>query len=192
MKPAAIPPLLLSSLTLLILVAPIGARAQASADSSRVQLMAAQAVAQAMPSACPVSLRVQQKAAGFTREIGQGDPIVPGTAQALHVTMTDPESRKIVAASVTVHGLDDKGRRIDVFSTEGTRGETHSDVARTINIRLAHFTAAEVEANLRVPGLSVVNAVEVNSVTFADGATWKIAAPTCRTPIDGMMLVSDR
>jgi hypothetical protein len=181
MKRAALPVLLFSSLAL---VSSAYASAQASPDPSHLQLQAAQPT----PGACPVSLRVQQTAAGFTREVGQGNQFPNETAQVLHVTLTDPDSRKIVAASVTVRGQSARGRKVDVLTTDQAPG----DAARTMSIRLTPSTAAEVETSLRVPGFSAVNAVELNAVTFADGATWKIAARTCRTPIDGTMLIGMR
>jgi len=41
-----------------------------------------------------------------------------------------------------------------------------------------------------VPGLSAVSMIDLNSVTYSDGSTWKLAAGSvCSSRIDPMMLV---
>jgi hypothetical protein len=136
---------------------------------------------------CPVSLHAQQSAAATRREVGNADSRPQGVAQSLHLTVTNPDSRVVVAANVTVRGFADKGRMVGVLSTQGS-----SDAAKTLDVHFPAGSGKQVSANLRVPGLTAVSAIDLNSVTYADGSVWKLAsASSCRSWIDGFMLVGN-
>ena len=145
-----------------------------------------QATAQASPTinTCPVSLRARQAGGGDMVKIN-GVP-VNGVAQRLHLIVTNPDSRRVVAANVTVRGFADKARFAETLSSQD-----NSDAARTMDVRFLAGSGKEVSADLRVPGLTAVSAIDLNSVTYADGSIWKLAAGgSCRSWIDGLMLVS--
>jgi hypothetical protein len=148
-------------------------------------ILAAQA--SPMVDACPVSLHAQQSAAAAARrEVGSWESHPEGVAQSLHLTVADPEARRIVAANITVRGFADMGRMVPILSTQ-----SGSDAAKTIEVRFLAGSAREATADLRVPGLTAVSAIDLNSVTYSDGSVWKLAAgASCRSWIDGLMLVS--
>jgi hypothetical protein len=111
---------------------------------------------------------------------------VNGVAQRLHLIVTNPDSRRVVQASVTVRGFADKARVVQTMSSSDS-----PDAARTMDVRFLAGSGKEVSADLRVPGLTAVSAIDLNSVTYADGSIWKLAAGgSCRSWIDGLMLVS--
>lgn len=133
---------------------------------------------------CPISLRAQQ-APGGGRMVVNGVPLT-GIAQTLHLIVSPPESRRVVAANVTVRGFSNKARVLPIM-------ENHDpgDAAKTLEVRFSAGPSKEVSADLLVPGLSATTVIDLNSVTYADGSTWKLAAGTaCRSWIDGLMLVS--
>jgi hypothetical protein len=72
-------------------------------------------------------------------------------------------------------------------------GRTPSDAARTFDVSFSTAPAKEASADLWLPGFSAAYSVDLIALTYADGSTWKPAGgQTCRTPIDGVMLVDGR
>jgi secreted PhoX family phosphatase len=145
-----------------------------------------QTVAQASPmiDTCPISLHARQAGGGDMLKVN-GVP-VNSVAQRLHLIVTNPDSRRVVAANVTVRGFANKARIVQTMS-----GSDSSDAAKTMDVRFSAGSDKEASADLRVPGLTAVSEIDLNSVTFSDGSTWRLAAGgSCRSWIDGLMLVS--
>ncbi|HEY1903980.1 MAG TPA: hypothetical protein VGG56_16215 [Terracidiphilus sp.] len=139
------------------------------------------------PSSCPVSLHARQTPGG-DRMVVNG-VVTKTTAQMLHLTVTDRDSKRVVAASVTVRGFSNKAR----FLPTGLSSQDSSDAAKTLDVIFSPATGKEVSADISVPGFTAVSAIDLNSVTYSDGSTWKLAAgSSCRSWIDGFMLVSSR
>jgi hypothetical protein len=132
-------------------------------------------------STCPVSLRAQQRAAGDVREVDNSRP--KGIAQLLHLAFTNADPRAIKSVTVTVHGLSGKSHIVQTLSTSDS-----TDAARTLDVMLAAESGREVAADLWVPGLSAVRTISLESISYADGSTWKLAGESgCSTLIDGFM-----
>jgi len=151
---------------------------------------AQQTVLQVSPlvNTCPIALHAQQSSAVTRREVGNGDARPAGIAQSLHLTVTNPDSRRIVQANVTVRGFADKARIVQTMS-----GSDSFDAARTMDVRFPVGSGKEASADLRVPGLTAVSVIDLNSVMYSDGSTWKLGAGgSCRSWIDGLMLVSSQ
>lgn len=143
-------------------------------------------VIQVAPSpGCPVSLYARQ-APGANRMEVNGVRI-KGPAQLLHLMVTGPNSGRVVAAQVTVHGFADKVRAVRTVSTPDP-----SAAAKTFEVRFPSGPK-EIAADLTVPGFSAVRVIDLNAVTYADGSTWKIGAgSTCSSRIDPIMPISGR
>ncbi len=138
-------------------------------------------------SACPVSVRAQQAANWSRREVDNNPP--KGPAQRLHLTLANPDFTRITGATVTVRGLTPRNR---VTQTQRSTGNS-SDAAKTLSITFPAGPGKDVSSDLVVPGLSAVYSIDLDSITYADGSTWKLAAgKVCRTPVDGFMLISGR
>jgi hypothetical protein len=166
--------------------APDGTTVWTTRTMSHAEMQKAMAQISPMIDTCPVALHAQQFSAATRREVGSDDPRPKGVAQSLHLILTNPDSRRVVAANVTVRGFADKARFVETLSSPD-----NSDAARTMDVRFLAGSGKEVSADLRVPGLTAVSAIDLNSVTFADGSIWKLAAgSSCRSWIDGLMLVS--
>jgi hypothetical protein len=136
---------------------------------------------------CPVSLRAQQAAGGDMLAVDNARP--KGIAQGIRIVVDDPNSRRIVAAKVTVRGLSAKRRMVQTELTDSLS----SDAARTLDVKFPANAGKDTSAILWVPGLTAVQAIELNSLTYADGSIWKIAAGNvCRSPVDALMLVGNR
>lgn len=138
------------------------------------------------PGSCPISIRAQQMPGPDRVEVN-GVPLT-GMAQKLHIIVGARNSNRVVAVNLTVRGFANKGRVLQTMSTQD-----NSDAARTLDVRFHDGPGREVSSDLRVPGLSGVTVIDLNSVTYSDGSTWGLAAGgSCRTWIDGLMLVSNR
>jgi hypothetical protein len=141
---------------------------------------------------CPVALRAQQGVDITRREVGDLHPsrdlVLKDGGQLIHLLMTNPDARHIVAANVTVRGLTEKKRLVETLTTDES-----SDAAKTMDVRFAPGTGKEISTSLRLPGFSAVQTVELNSVTYDDGSLWKVAAGNvCRSQVDPLMLVDMR
>lgn len=138
-------------------------------------------------SSCPVSLRAQQAAGGENLAVNSARP--KGIAQGLHLILTSPDSRQISAAQVTVHGLTAKPRLTQTLSNQ----PGSSDAAKTLDVRFSAGPGKDVSADLWVPGLTSIQEIELNSVTYTDGSAWRLAAGNaCRTVPERLMLIGNR
>jgi len=140
-------------------------------------------VVQLPPQAsCPINLTARH-APGADRIEVNGVQI-GAAAQKLHL-LVSPSSKRVIAASVTIHGFPNKVRAVQTMTTPDS-----SDATKTFDVR---FPAGpeEMATDLVVPGFSGETAIDLNSVTYADGSTWKLAAgSTCSSRIDPIMLVN--
>ena len=136
---------------------------------------------------CPISMRAQHAADGDILEVNSNHP--KGIGQSLHLTVTSPDSRQIATAALIVRGLVPKGR---VTQTLAAQDNTF-DAEKTMDIKFSAEPGKDASGDIWVPGLSAVMTIDLQSVTFTDGSTWKLPAEkTCRTFPDPVMLISGR
>jgi hypothetical protein len=135
---------------------------------------------------CPVTMRARHAPGGDSMKVDGA--AIKGPAQRLHLMVTDRDARQIVAANVTVRGLTGKPRLTQTLGAPDA-----ADAAKTLEVRFAAEPGKEKSADFAVPGLTAATFVELNSVTYADGSTWKLAGGSaCRSAIDGTMLIGNR
>jgi hypothetical protein len=133
---------------------------------------------------CPVSLRAQHGTSGNMLAVDKSRP--KGIAQLLHLILTNPDSRRIAEASLTVHGLGGKGRVSETQSRQ-----ENSDAARTLEIRFPGGSDREVSGDLWVPGMTAVLSIDLNSVTYADGSRSSFTGREgCHVAPDPLMLIA--
>jgi len=145
-------------------------------------------------TACPVSLRAQHGATGGMLQADKGRP--KGLAQLLLLTLTSPDSRQIVSARVRVRGLSGKAHSAQALSGLDNSGPGNSihndaDVVRALAVQFSPASGNTAAGDLWVPGVTVVIAIDLNSVTFADGSTLTFRSQDgCRIAPDHLMLVA--
>ncbi len=136
---------------------------------------------------CPIRMRAQHMADGEMVKTGKARP--QGIGQWLRLTLIAPDSRRIVKATLTIRGLSPKGRSVEALRN----GDDSSDA---VSQQTASFTAGPDRhglGNLWVPGMTAVQVIEIISVTYADGSTWKHTGDmTCRVTPEGFMPVDGR
>jgi len=147
---------------------------------------------------CPVSLRAQHLADGglVRTRSGQAQRSAQseGPGQWLHLTVTSPDSRVIRAATITVHGYSNKARITQAQVTqESPRRQEASDALWTTTLSFAEAEGKTESADVRVPGMTAVQTIELKTVTYADGSVWKFSgSQSCRVAPDPLMLVSGK
>jgi hypothetical protein len=123
---------------------------------------------------------------GGDRWVVNGATVKP-LAQKLHLTARTPHSGPVVAANITVRGYAGTPRFTPIESPDQDAGKA----ARTLDVAFAPAQGRETSTDIALAGFSAVTVVDLNSITYADGSTWKLnAAGSCRTRIDGTMLIA--
>jgi hypothetical protein len=134
---------------------------------------------------CPVALHARQLAWGGTLAARNGRS--SGIGQWLHLTLTSPDSKPITGATVTVRGLTPKGR---VTRTVANKDEPDRAV-KTLSLTFSDGAGKTASSDLWIPGMTAAQAIDLNSVTYADGSTWKLPGnATCRIAPDPLMLIA--
>ncbi|MGB0064271.1 MAG: hypothetical protein WBP85_07475 [Terracidiphilus sp.] len=136
---------------------------------------------------CPIAMRAQHMADGQIVKAGNARP--QGIGQWLHLTLTAPDAHRIAKAELTIRGSSPKGRMTQTLES----GDSTSDASAR---QVAEFTAGPDRQDLSdlwVPGITAVQSIEIDSVTYADGSTWKLTGSlSCRVIPEAFMLVTSR
>jgi len=134
---------------------------------------------------CPVGMQARQRPGGYLRSV-RNEPRVEGLAQRIYLTLTGKSSTQISKAVVTARGLSAKNRVLPALSNEGNA----SDITKTLSLTFSPGSGRTVSTNLVLAGFTAVNSIELESVTFSDGSTWRFSGGTsCRVTPDPLMLI---
>jgi len=99
--------------------------------------------------------------------------------------MTNLSLREIVKALFTVHGLSDNRRVVPVA------GAPAPDLTKRVEVALDVRANSHASSDLSLSRFASVTSVDLNSLTYADGATWEASSPTaCSIVPDPFMLVT--
>jgi hypothetical protein len=131
---------------------------------------------------CPVSMRAQHRSNPSLMNARDAAP--EPLAQRIHLTASGATySSGILSIKVTVRGTTAKARMLPV-SQAGL-----SDAAMAFDLRADQANA--VASDLLLRGFTSVQAIDLESVTYADGSIWVTsAARSCSITSDNLMLVS--
>jgi hypothetical protein len=138
---------------------------------------------------CPVGLKVNHGPSFQKRDTNYG-PFAPPTPavqeQRIQLTMNNPSPKEIVSAQITVYGFSDKWRAIPLAAAKDT-----PDLRKTVNLVFKVKGNDHGSSDLSLHHFTSVAYVDLNSLTYADGATWKASSPSaCSVTPDLLMLVS--
>jgi hypothetical protein len=136
---------------------------------------------------CPVSLKAQHKADGSMVRTGSAHP--KGVGQWLHLTLASPQGKQVTSAIIKVHGFSGTPH---VTDTSSNASHSSSGTERTLTVP---FTAAgqAAEADVWVPGMTAVETIDLDSVSYADGAVWSQAGGAgCRITPEPFMPIAGR
>ena len=138
---------------------------------------------------CPVGLKVNHGSSYLKRNAEYGPFAPPGPKiqeQRIQLTMTNPSPKEIVSAQITVFGFSDKWRAIPLVGAANT-----PDLRKRVNIGLSVKGNDHASSDLSLHRFTAVAYVDLDSLTYADGATWKASSVgACSVTPDLFMLVS--
>jgi hypothetical protein len=144
--------------------------------------------------ACPVSMTARQ--GGLTQMIktGQKPPEqqqyepMPKPSQRIHLTLSGfGKDKRATQATITARGLSARGR-IDRAAGGGT-----SDLRRTVSATFTPDENGTVSADLELPAFTSVSSLQLESITYSDGSSWKVPdGRVCRVAPDPVMLIAGR
>jgi len=136
---------------------------------------------------CPVSMRAQHLSDGSLVKTRDGHP--GGIGQWLHLSLASRDSRQVARATLRVRGFSPKAR----VTQTGPGGDQAFDAMRTLTVAFAAGADRSATADFRVPGMTAVGRIDVESLEYSDGSTWKIGgASNCRVAPDPEMLITSR
>jgi hypothetical protein len=149
-----------------------------------------------VPAACPVSMQATHLADGSLVKTGGAHP--GGIGQWLSLSLSSDEKR-IVKATFKVHGVKPTGHVTQALSL----ANGPDNITQTLTVPLStetHRNAPanswvhqEARANLWVPGMSAVDRIDLQSLDYSDGSTWKVAdRQSCSIVPDPKMLITSR
>ncbi|MGA7859474.1 MAG: hypothetical protein WCA11_16185 [Terracidiphilus sp.] len=136
---------------------------------------------------CPIGMRAEH-APDIHRVYVQGDTRTESSAMQLKFILTNRRPGQIVAANITAHGRKGKAEIIPAVASRAS-GDS-ADTAKTMDVSFASGADESVNTNIVLPGFSYVTFIELNSVTYANGTTWKFAPrDDCQVAPDPLMLI---
>jgi hypothetical protein len=138
---------------------------------------------------CPVGIKVSHGLSFLKRDTEFG-PFVPPSPnvqeQRIQFTMTNPSRKEIVSAQITIYGFSDKWRALPLAHAKDA-----PDLRKRINLVLNVKGNDHASSDLSLNRFTSVAYVNLDSLTYADGATWKAHSPAaCSVTPDPLMLVS--
>jgi hypothetical protein len=144
-------------------------------------------------SRCPVGLEADHGSFFMERNVKEdrgpwayGDAPPAALNQRIHLTMTNLLPQEIVNAQITVHGLSDKWRAVPLANASDA-----PDLRKTIDVALVVKGNGRAYRDLALSRFTAVTAIDVNSVSYADGSSWNAPSPgACSIAPDPFMLVS--
>jgi hypothetical protein len=141
-----------------------------------------------MQPSCPVGMHAKQGSGGGLVAVRNGRPS-DGPSLQIHLVLARRHSQQITGASVLVRGLSGKNRMERSNAIE----DIVPDRSQMLDLKFTPDNAVEASADLVLPGFTSIQTVELQSITYADGSTWKMEKQNaCTVAPDPMMLVAGR
>ena len=128
------------------------------------------------PAQCPVGMEVTHNGRFVERNAksGPADDVVPSTPeQRINLKMTNLLPHDIVNAEITARGFSHNSRLVLV----SPGAQETPDLAKTVDVALDVKGNSSASHELSFAHFSAIRTIEVNSVTYADGSTWRASSP---------------
>jgi hypothetical protein len=118
---------------------------------------------------------------------GESQPLMTPT-----LTLTPRDRRALLSATVTAHGYPAKPGTTPLVAqlVEKNHPPERQELTKTLTLKLLPSGTGSFSAQLQLPGFAVVKSIELNSVTYADGSTWKVTGNGCSVAPDPLLLIS--
>jgi hypothetical protein len=123
-------------------------------------------------SNCPVDMAIDRSGLYERREVHSA-PYPEANLQIeqrIRLDLTNRNPTKIVAAQITVHGLSQKTRYMELTTPE-------ADMAKSFHLSLDLRGNGQSSNVLWLTRFAVITRVDLNAVTYADGSAWHEPGP---------------
>jgi len=141
---------------------------------------------------CPVGMQARQGTGSGLIAVRDGHSSPPPRSepsQRIHLVLRYGRAAQVIGAMVRVRGLSGKNR---MQRADGMNGPA-PDRTVTLNAKFTPESNAEVAADLVLAGFTSVQTIDLLSISYKDGSTWKMESRNaCRVAPDLMMLVAGR
>jgi hypothetical protein len=136
-------------------------------------------------SGCPVGLSAERRS--DTMMLRAGDSRLKDSAQGLHITFNHRDEPQIESAEITVYGVTSKLRVLPA-------GISSSDeVSKTFELQRTKGSEGLQEASVWMQKVGSLTRVELTSITYADGTTWRRSKSSqCRAVPSALLLISSK
>jgi hypothetical protein len=141
-------------------------------------------------SVCPIDMHVRQgigsRMMAVDKRGAQAEMFAARLKLLLKDLHPDQNPKRMVNATVTVHGLNGAEQIVPADA----RRDRSAEAVKTLSVRLTPDGEPEVSGDLRLPGFTATLMVDLDSVTYDDGAVMKFSGSSaCHAPPDMVMLV---
>jgi hypothetical protein len=144
---------------------------------------------------CPLGMQASHETglpvamnAGPTINGGPIAPSIPAPARAqrIRLTLANLLAHDIASAQFVVHGFSDKGRAMNLANRSPA-----PDLAKTVDVVQIVKGKGQASSELSLSRFAAVTSIDLNSITYADGATWHTpSSGACSITPDLIMLVA--
>lgn len=204
-------------LALAFAIGPLSLAAQSAAPASRISLNAFSV--RAIGSGCPVSMQLQQRLGNQLETVQKDGRVDKAPATQLTLTITaflSPSSsaspgigvagaqspgsaaqttpalrrgpQRVVSATATVYGFGGQPRAELVSPGLNSRGSGRSGPTRNLQLRFNTKDGSSV-AELWLPSFGAVRWLDLDSITWSDGSSWKPARGESCTVTPGLFML---
>jgi hypothetical protein len=162
-------------------------------------------------SRCAIGMFARQGGGLHILRAGKdGQPAQPAMEPSL--TLHGTNGKKIVSATITAHGYgapagatplqtnnqsgthEDLGGSLVAHPVNKTNPtnlhDQHPRLSRTLTVKFQHDGDADFSGDFRLPGFAVLETIDLNSITYADGSIQNFDASVCHVQPSPLMLVA--
>jgi|SRR4051794_20165614 len=140
-------------------------------------------------TACPLDMRVRQRAGGTLVSTDQRGRRVETFAARLKLELKDERpdrsGLRMVTATVSVRGWTPRERILPLDSSKDRDG----NLVKTMTVPLTGGGLPDASADLMLPGFTAARMVRLESIALDDGSVWNFrsceVAPDLYMPVDG-------
>jgi hypothetical protein len=144
---------------------------------------------------CPIAMDARQEGGLHMVRTQDGSKAPQQPAITPSLILTAPQGRQILSATITAHGYaaPKSAMPLEVQGQAVLRSQPtgRTELTSTVTVKFESDGAGSFSGKFRLPGFTVLESVDLNSVTFGDGSTWSFtSASGCHVTPDPFVLVS--
>jgi hypothetical protein len=138
---------------------------------------------------CPVAMVAWQAAGNATPAMAKSQAAGSAPAQRIQFKLTNAKLGAIAAVRIRVNGWNGAAHRMPTVQVN----ERKVTGSKTMELKVSIGPRETAETDAWVHGLTSVNSIDLMSVEYADGSSWKAkSADACSVVPDPIMLISKR